>query len=111
MSGGQKFELLAALEIRTLPAAVDALLSAAIPDFTVWRASTTAAGELASQLYQSTEHFIACRIALKDIKERSLRNGLSRFIESSRSKLFSQISCQASYLARVDEAVAAIRPQ
>ena len=108
MPDGQKFKLLAALKLCALPAAIDALLPAAIPNLTIWRAAVIAASVLATQLYQSAKHFIACRIAFKDIKERSLGKSLSRFIESSLPKLFSEIACQIGNFSSVDEAVAAI---
>ena len=76
MPNRQKFKPLAALELRTLPAAIDLLLHAAVPDLAAWRPSAIAAGVLATQLYQSAKHFIACRIALEDIKERSLGKSL-----------------------------------
>ena len=82
MPFAENFQLFAFLEIIALPATIDALIPAAIPDLAVRWPSSLSAGLLAANFHQSAQYLIACRIAFKDLEERNIRKGLCRFFES-----------------------------
>jgi hypothetical protein len=89
MSFAENFQILAFLEILALPATIDALIPAAIPDLAVRGSSAISAGSLAANFNQSAQYLIACRIALKDLEGRNIRKGFCRFIESGRPQFLS----------------------